>query len=143
MALVSFRDFSKNFCDDEEQVRVEATRSCSEFMWAVLEGYSLDREASGFAGMSDVDLQANINKWTRDPTGSPNCSFYKFDSKVIQVCCPGWSGNNCNIRKLTKSLYSLFDYISVDVMMDVSVSYCCSSELRTWLSEWWKLCWST
>ena len=71
-------DYSKNFCDDEEQVRVESSRSCSEFMWAVLEGYSLDRDASGFGGMSDTELQGKINQWTRDPTGSPDCSFYKL-----------------------------------------------------------------
>jgi hypothetical protein len=48
-------------------------------MNAAMNSYSLDREASGFSGMEDDELQRLINKWIRqdDPSDSPDCTFTK------------------------------------------------------------------
>ena len=78
MLICFYRQFGSNFCQDEEKVQTWTNRSCSEFMWAVLEGYSLDRSKSGLDDKTDQELQMLINKWSRDPTGSPDCSFYKY-----------------------------------------------------------------
>ena len=69
--------FGKNLCDKEIQALSNVEKPCSQFMDAVLSGYSLDRDASGFTDMTDSELQKSINLWMRDPDGSPQCAFYK------------------------------------------------------------------
>lgn len=46
-------------------------------MDAVLQGYNLDRDASGLNGVTDVDMQAKLMAWTADPPSAPECTFYK------------------------------------------------------------------
>jgi hypothetical protein len=46
-------------------------------MFAVLEGFSLDRDASNFTSILDADLQKMITNWSTNPAGSPNCVFFK------------------------------------------------------------------
>ena len=77
MGVSHFSEFGKNFCDHETRIEKTDSRLCSDFMFAVLEGYSLDRDASGLTGMSDTDLQKQINIWSQNPKEAPSCVFSK------------------------------------------------------------------
>ena len=69
--------YGDNLCDREVKALSNVEKSCSDFMEAVLGGYSLDRKASGLDDMKDTELQGKINQWMRDATGAPMCAFYK------------------------------------------------------------------
>ena len=53
-------------------------RPCRDFMWAVLDGFSLDREGSGLTGYDDAQIQDMMTDWMKDPDSERECAFYKL-----------------------------------------------------------------
>jgi hypothetical protein len=73
-----YSQYGGNYCEDEVQRVQTDVRPCSEFMSAILDGYSLDREASDFDGMENDELQRLINHWMKlDEPSEKDCTFTK------------------------------------------------------------------
>ncbi|XP_064614442.1 uncharacterized protein LOC135478101 [Liolophura sinensis] len=86
-----------HWCDNSKFITTTEVGKCGNFMQMVLDGYSLDREESNLADLSEKEANAKISQWSKDPDNSPDCVFNKKTTSSERECCPDWKGDNCDI----------------------------------------------
>lgn len=62
-------------CEEARAVQETSRRACGQFMAAVLDGWLIDRAASGLDGLTDTELQQLVNKLMADPLNDQQCVF--------------------------------------------------------------------
>ncbi|KAK3588897.1 hypothetical protein CHS0354_007046 [Potamilus streckersoni] len=66
-----------HFCDVTKAEREERTTPCSEFTEMVIQGFSLNKDKSGFKTLTDFEIQKIINDARDNPKKGSKCVFQR------------------------------------------------------------------
>ncbi|KAL3832552.1 hypothetical protein ACJMK2_024186, partial [Sinanodonta woodiana] len=88
---------ASSFCSTSVTVRHEIVAPCRDFMLKIMEGWTLDKVASGFGNFTSNEIN-QILTTSVETQSNAQCTFERMVEEVkSDTCCPGWEGVSCNI----------------------------------------------
>ena len=98
-ACNSLSSLEPHWCPNTEVLTDTINGRCGDYLMKYIEGYNINREASGLDTYDDKTYMNMLSTYMKNPDDTRECVFEKIVTVTNEACCSGWQGDNCDIGK--------------------------------------------